>query len=168
MTKAVVPALMLLAIFFNLFGCSYRLGTTNSSQGTLHLVVRNDSLAPQLGSLVDQEIRKYLLRFGQYKIIKARKEADFFLKVTLKSYEKFPESYRAEDTLLASGFRMSIQADLELSSKHGSVLLESTSNGSSSVFREDISTLPRKKQAMQALASDLAYQVSLSLLNAAL
>jgi hypothetical protein len=144
----------LISLSFLSYGCSYKLGGLRSQEGRLHLVVQNDSLAPQLGPIVDQEIRKAFISFHQYELVNDASRADYHLLVTLKSYQSRPEIYQREDALYASGFGMKITA--------------LTTDATASVLRNDKLVMPNKDQAIHALAVDLASQVSFSLLNAAL
>lgn len=158
----------LISLSFLSCGCSYKLGGLRFQEGKLHLVVRNDSLAPQLGPLVDQEIRKAFISFHQYELVNDANSADYHLLVTLKSYQSLPESYQREDALYASGFGMKIRALMNFSSREGDKTLELTSDATASVVRNDKLLIPIKDQAIHALAVDLASQVSFSLLNATL
>ena len=148
--------------------CSYKLGNPGAFDGYLYLIVSNDSFAPQLGPLVEQQVRKKFLDSKKFMVTNSPQMADFTLEVTLKSYDTSPESFRSDDTLFASGFGMSVLADVEISSNDNSQEYNETVKGSASVTRTQVSTLPLKDQAMQSLAEDLANQVSLSLLNAGL
>ena len=158
-----------LSVLLGVFSCcSYKLGSPGAFDGYLFLIVRNDSFAPQLGPLVEQQIRKNFLDSKKFTVTNSPQKADYTLEVTLKTYDTSPESFRSDDTLFASGFGMSVLADLEISSNDNSQEYHDTVKGSASVIRTQVSTLPVKDQAMQSLAEDLANQVSLSLLSAGL
>ena len=166
MNRKLVLLSGLISFFLSFGGCSYKLGYPGTFDGYLYLIVRNDSLAPQLGPLVEQQVRKNLVNSKNFTVTNSREKADFILEIILKSYDTSPESFRSDDTLLASGFGMSVLADVEISSNDNSQEYSETVKGSASVTRTQVSTLPLKDQAMQSLAEDLANQVSLSLLNA--
>ena len=90
------------------------------------------------------------------------------LEIILKSYDTSPESFRSDDTLFASVFGMSVQADVEISSNDNSLKYRETVKGSASVARSEVERLPVKDQSLHSLAEDLANQVILSLLSAGL
>jgi hypothetical protein len=158
----------LFPLIFLSYGCSYKFGVLRSQEGRLHLVVQNDSLAPQLGPIVDQEIRKAFISFHQYELVNDASRADYHLRVILKSYQSRPESYQREDALYASGFGMQITALMSFTSKKDVSTIELTTDATASVVRNDKLVMPNKDQAIHALAIDLASQVSFSLLNATL
>ena len=168
MNRKLVLLSGLISFFLSFGGCSYKLGYPGTSDGYLYLIVRNDSLAPQLGPLVEQQVRKNLVNSKNFTVTNSREKADFILEIILKSYDTSPESFRSDDTLFASVFGMSVQADVEISSNDNSLKYRETVKGSASVARSEVERLPVKDQSLHSLAEDLANQVILSLLSAGL
>lgn len=154
-------------ILFLLLGCSYKAGSPTSEYSSLHLRVKNDSLAPLLGAKVDRELRKNLIRNGAFVLVNNQEEADAFLLITLTNYEDVTEAYNPEDTLLAAGLNLRAVAKIELLGITGQNVYEDRVKSDASVLRRESIQVPDDAMALQALAEDLAANISLSLLNQA-
>ena len=148
-------------------GCSFKMGSPISGGTHLHLRVKNDSLAPLLGSKVDRELRKTILRNSSFILVRDREEADVFLTVTLEDYSDTTEAYRPEDTLLAAGFNLQTSASIQLDEANGQRIYAESVSANSSVLRPFPTQLPDDEMALQALAESLASNISVSLLNQA-
>jgi len=152
-------------LLITLVGCSYKLGLPSNQLGSIHLTVRNDSLGAQLAPLVDIAVREEILNFSGSPIVSNRKDADTFLIVTLSGYGDTPETFRKDDTIIASSFGMHLSAEVVLKNRAGEKLYKTTVIGKSSVLRTTIDTVPNDRVAKNALAKDIASKVVLSLLN---
>ena len=154
-------------IFSLLFGCSYKAGIPSSEYSSIHLRVKNDSLAPLLGPKVDRELRKKLIPNGSFLLVNDQEDADAFLLITLINYEDVTEAYNPEDTLLAAGLNLRAVAKIELMRVSGQNFYEDRVKSDASVLRRESIQVPDDAMALQALAEDLAAKISLSLLNQA-
>jgi hypothetical protein len=83
------------------------------------------------------------------------------LRVTLIDYSKGTEIYKPTDTLLAAGFRMSVQANVSLTKRSGKVLFKDTSiTEHASVLRGNSLSVPSDRQALLGISESLGQQVS--------
>ncbi len=154
--------LNLKGLFFLLLlcGCNYK--STELGSKTVYIeVVRNQTLAPQLGAFVSNKIRAQIIRRGHFLIRSNMRECDYILQVTLNDYSKGTEIFKPNDTLLAAGFRMSVQASVSLRKRSGALILEDivlTENAS--VLRDGSLTVPSDRQALLNISESLGQQIS--------
>lgn len=138
-----------------------------SGGNSIHIRVKNDSLAPLLGPKLDRELRKNILRNSVFELVNDQDQADLYLLVTLRTYEDYSEAFQSEDTLLAAGLNLQTTARMELSDSKGINLYEDNVEADSSVLRRVSTHVPDDAMALQALAESLASKISLSLYNQA-
>mgnify|MGYP007072039097 FL=1 len=157
------------SIYFSLvtlcisFGCRYENHQAKTLNSKLLFVeiVRNDSTAPQLGSLLSSNLRKEIIRTGTFELTSAKNNADFILKVSLDKFGKNAEVYNPQDTLLASGFNADISALVTLESENGDKLInKKLIKENSSVLRESIISSPLSRQPINSLSIGLSKKIS--------
>ncbi len=100
-------------------------------------------------------------------MVNNQEDADAFLLITLTNYEDVTEAYNPEDTLLAAGLNLRAVAKIELLGITGQNVYEDRVKSDASVLRRESIQVPDDAMALQALAEDLAANISLSLLNQA-
>lgn len=145
------------------FGCRYENHQTKSLNSRILFVeiTRNDSTAPQIGSLLSSNLRKEIIRTGTFELTSAKNKADFILKVSLDNFGKSVEIYNSQDTLLASGFTADISAYVTLESKNGDKLInKKLIKENSSVLRESTISSPLSRQPMKSLSIGLSKRIS--------
>ena len=157
-------------IFFSflitlLVGCSYKLGYPSNNISSIHLRIRNNTTAPMLGPKIDRELRKRLLRSASFDFVSEHQDADSRLVVTLNNYQSKVESYQANDSLLANGYNFRVSANIKLLNDKGMVLRENMAESHSALFRPKATHLPDDSTVLQSLAENLAFDISLFLLN---
>lgn len=143
------------------------MGTPLTGGTHLYLRLKNDSLAPLLGAKVDRELRKKFIRNGAFILVNEPGQADNLLTVTLKGYSDTTEAYRPGDTLLAAGLNLRATASIKLEESGGDTIYENSVGANSSVLRPISTQVPDDAMAMQALAENLASNITVSLLNQA-
>lgn len=155
-------------VYILLSGCKYKSSNPRySGEKSVYIeVVQNHTLAPQIGSLVGHKLREHILRRGHFKISSNPKEGDFFVQITLKNYTKNSEIFNPQDTIIASGFRLNINAVVSLSNRNGKLLIDqAVVNDKVSVLRKDSLTKPLDRQALLSLSESLGSQISQLLEN---
>jgi hypothetical protein len=79
----------------------------------------------------------------------------------LKNYKQSPEIFNPQDTLLAAGFNLSIEAQFSLTNHRGKVLIEDiVLTDSASVLRNGSFSVPSGRQALLSLSESLGQQIS--------
>jgi hypothetical protein len=148
-------------VYITLSGCKYK-STDSRYSGEKNVyieIVENHTLAPQIGSLVGHKLREHILRRGHFNIVSNPKKGDFFVRIILKNYTKDSEIFDPQDTMIASGFRLNINAMVTLSNRNGKLLIEqAVVNEKVSVLRKDSLTKPLDRQAILSLS--LGRQIS--------
>ncbi|MDG1325368.1 MAG: LPS assembly lipoprotein LptE [Opitutales bacterium] len=152
-----------LVIVFLLNGCRYKSNTFkigNSRSIYVH-AVRNESLAPQLGLFLSKNIRENIVQRGHFVLTSDKSVSALILKVSLDDYRKTPEVYNPNDTFVASGFNLKINAKCSLINNRGKVLLDDVVlTDNVSVLRRSSLTKPSDRQAVQSLAESLGRQIN--------
>ena len=144
-------------------GCKYNIPESRSGNTkTIYIeAVKNFSLAPQIGPLVRHKLHEHILRRGHYEIVSNKTEGDYILKVSLKNYKKSSEIYNPQDTIIAAGFRLNINAIVTFSSRSGTILIdEAVVSENASVVRKNPLTKPMDRQALLSLSESLGSQIS--------
>jgi hypothetical protein len=157
------------SIYFSLvtlcisFGCRYENHQAKTLNSKLLFVeiVRNDSTASHLGSLLSSNLRKEIIRTGTFELTSVKNKADFILKVSLDNFDKSVEVYNSQDALLASGFTADISAYVTFKSKNGDKLInKKLIKENSSVLRESTISSPLSRQPMKSLSIGLSKKIS--------
>ena len=123
--------------------------------------VRNNSLTPQVSSILNRELRGQIIRRGYFKLIRNPRDADLILSISLNDYRKNAEVYNPQDTLLAAGFKISTQATVSLTNRKGDLLIEhEIISPAASILRKNSLSLPSERQALVALSKNLSYAIN--------
>lgn len=148
-------------LFFS--GCKYKSSDPRfSGEKSIYIeVVQNDTLAPQIGPLLAHKLREHILRRGHFYITSNPNKGDLFIQVALKNYTKSSEIFNPQDTIIAAGFRLNINAEVSLSNRNGKLLMDKALvNEKVSVLRKDSLTKPLDRQALLSLSESLGKQIS--------
>ena len=88
--------------------------------------------------------------------------SDAVLTVRLVDYERLPEVYRSDDTVLASGFRMGLfaLASLESSSEKKVFFKDRLFRSGASILRGNLTESPVSRQPMMAASRALAHEIA--------
>ncbi len=123
--------------------------------------VHNDSLAPQLGNFLNSKIREHIIRRGHFEITPDAKKSDLIMSVTLKNYKQNPEIYNPNDTLLAAGFNLLIQAEISIFNNKGEAIIDKEIlHQNASVLRASSISNPSDRQAIISLSESLGRDIS--------
>ena len=122
-------------------------------------------MAPILEPKVDRELRKKIIYNGTFTLVNQPDDADMFILVTISNYNDTSEAYRTNDSLLASGLNLGVNAQVQVRDLRDDVFKEIQVRANSSVHRPDSNRLPEESSSLQALAEELASNIHLSLLN---
>ncbi|MBT3635480.1 MAG: hypothetical protein HN531_00955 [Opitutae bacterium] len=155
---------VLLSFFGLVSSCRYQsgLGNAKGSETLFVQVVSNDTLLPQAGAIVSRTVREEFLRKGSFDLVHAPEEADLLLRVNLYEFNKSPEVFRADDTLLAAGFDMEVAASLDLySSRKKSLVMDNyVVRANASALRENLTSQPAGRQPTMAIARELGLKIA--------
>ena len=150
-------------VYISLSGCKYK-STDSRYSGEKNVyieIVENHTLAPQIGSLVGHKLREHILRRGHFNIVSNPKKGNFFVRIILKNYTKNSEIFDPHDIMIASGFRLNINALVTLSNRNVKLLIDQAEvNEKVSVLRKDSLTKPLDRQAILSLSESLGRQIS--------
>ena len=142
--------------------CRYKIVNHSDRSGKkISLEVRNDSLAQQLGGTLRRALREELLKSSLHRLTDDLQEADLRAVISLSNYSNTPESFSANDSLSAIGFRLNLNATLVLSSGGKTILKENFEVSGSTLG--DGSKEPHTRQPNVALARELARRVMFSI-----
>ena len=161
MSNPFYVTLAYISLFLN--GCNYK--NNDSRLGDLRTiyveVVQNNSLAPQIGPLLNNKIREHIIQRSHFRLSSEIKDSDLILRISLKNYKQSPEIFNPQDTLLAAGFNLSIEAQFSLTNHRGNVLIEDiVLTDSASVLRNGSFSVPSGRQALLSLSESLGQQIS--------
>ena len=158
-----IPPLASLFFLLVLSGCNYKSNDSRfgKSRGIYIDVVRNQTLAPQLGSYLSNKIRNQIIRRGHFDIKTNISESDFILSVSLTNYKQETEIYNPQDTIIAAGFKTNVQAIVSLTKSGGEVLIKDvTLTENASVLKDGSFSVPSDRQALLSLSESLGLQIS--------
>jgi len=143
-------------------GCRYQPGYPQEGKGkTLSIRVENRSLATQLGPILNRTVKDELLRSGVHDVVHASEPAFFQVRIIIEDFHKIAQAYNASDSLLASGFELSLQAKVQVYRKQKqSLLQEFTVSGRGHVMRTSSLEQPKDRQALADIARDLGSRIA--------
>ena len=156
------PFFLIFSLLF-VSGCRYK---SNDSRFQDHRVIyiqaiHNQSLAPQLGHFLNSKVREHIIRRGHFVITSDVKECDLIMSVTVNNYRQDPEIYNPEDTLLAAGFNMLIQAEISLFNRKGEVIIDKeVLYQNASVLRSSSISNTSDRQAIVSLSDSLGRDIA--------
>jgi hypothetical protein len=147
--------------------CRYQNSHSAHAPQTLFIkIVRNDSMAPQLGAFLSTNLRTEVVRRGNYKLSSRLEDADVVLNVSLLNFTNGAEVYNPKDTLLASGINLRISADISLINRDGELLMgKRTIEENSSVVKENVNTSASLRDPVFSLSIGLARKISNTIEN---
>jgi hypothetical protein len=83
------------------------------------------------------------------------------MSVTVNNYRQDPEIYNPEDTLLAAGFNLLIQAEISLFNRKGEVFIDKeVLYQNASVLRSSSISNPSDRQAIVSLSDSLGRDIA--------
>ena len=152
---------------FLLAGCNYKLGhPTKLSGSNVFVEVKNLTMAPQIGPLLNRVISEELTKAGGVKVAVNQGNADYSVIVNLVEYNKSANFFNPNDTILASGFRLNVQANIEMrSGKNDRINSEFSVLSDSMTMRENSLTQPKDRQALMELTRSLGKKIAFRLRN---
>ena len=163
MIKKFLGSGILFLITFLFCGCPYTLSENPPKGLELFVEVHNESFGLLMGPLIDQEIRKIIVKTSSYSLTSVSQTADLKLYLTVSGYSDRPESYDPDDSLLASAFAILSTVKLRWEGEAGEVLLEETLSSDASALRPISLASPVDDQTRQFLAESVAKEVYFSL-----
>lgn len=160
-----------------LSGCaSYKLGSSAEIPfETLYVEpASNDSFAPQAQAVVSAQLREAFIRDGRVKLVTTAEKADAVLSVNLTDYDRSSASRDTSDSERATGFDISIEAEVALFNQRsgeyyfeGRQLSERTNAYVRNLFTDESTSLESldafhagEREAMPRLARGLARQIA--------
>lgn len=155
------PFFLILLLFVS--GCRYK---SNDLRFKHHRIIYiqeiyNQSLAPQLGHFLNSKVREHIIKRGHFGIASDVNECDLIMSVKVKNYRQDPEIYNPEDTLLAAGFNLRIQAEISLFNRKGKVIVDKEIlYQNASVLRPSSRSNPSDRQAIVSLSDSLGRDIA--------
>jgi hypothetical protein len=145
-----------------LSSCRYQAGYPGEDDGrSISIRVENRSLAGQLGPILNRSVKDEILRIGVHHLVTETENAHSRVKITIQDYQKSAQAYNSNDSLLASGFELSVQAKVEISKtkyNHRSKVFTLFSRGH--VMRLSSLEQPKDRQALADIARDLGSRIA--------
>ncbi|MDR2435932.1 MAG: LPS assembly lipoprotein LptE [Puniceicoccales bacterium] len=157
----IVPCLLLC-------GCArYQLG--NGSELPFEKIyiapVRNDSVVPQMQTVLSAQIRQKLLRHPRVKLA-SNSEADVILTVTIVHFDQSVAATMSNDTVRAKSFTLNVRAECSLfDSRTGEYLFRGHTVGASIDSRVEGDYLRNKSQVIPQLSLKLAERIGNAVCN---
>jgi hypothetical protein len=152
-----------------LAGCaSYQLGPSNGmAAGERSVRVMpfvNTSMEPRLGDEVTQQLRKEFQRDATFTLA-STDDADIVVSGVITRYQRFEMSFAPNDVLTVRDFRLRITAQVKAYDRvSGKTLLDQPVTGNTLV-RVGSDLTSAERQALPLLASDLARNVAVLLVD---
>jgi len=159
--NALILLIWLLGVAFT-SGCRYQSGYPLEGKGkTLSIRVANRSLATQIGPILNRTVKEELLRIGVHDVVHASDPAYFQVRINIEDYHKTAQAYSSSDSLLASGFKLNLQAKVEVSRKHKDNRPQVfTLSSRGYVMRTSSLEQPKDRQALADIARDLGSRIA--------
>jgi len=161
---ALAGRLLAWGLALGLSGCaSYHLGPTNGqAAGSKSVQVNpflNETMEPQMGDDVTNQVRKQLQRNGTFHLASAN-DGDIIVSGVLVSYMRIPLAFQPTDALTVTDYSVRLIAQVTARERSsGKVLLNQTVSGTTLVIvGSDLTSAER--QARPLLAADLAKNVT--------
>ena len=160
---ALLRRLLAMGLALGLSGCAgYNLGPTNGQvAGAKSVQVNpflNETMQPQLGDDVTNQVRKQLQRNGTFHL--ANEDADIVVTGTLVSYIRIPLAFQPNDALTVTDYSIRVMAQVTAKERStGKVLLNQPVSGTTLlIVGNNLDSAER--QARPLLAADLAKNVT--------
>ncbi len=145
-----------------LSSCRYQAGYPFEAEGKkVSISVENRSLAGQFGPILNRSVKDEILRIGVHDLVMGADNAHFRVKIIIEDYQKSAQAYNANDSLLASGFELSVQAKVEIyRKKYKQPLQVFTLFSRGHVMRFSSLDQPKDRQALADIAQDLGSRIA--------
>ena len=106
--------LPLLILYFT--SCNYKSGLTKKSENyNIRLDVINNSKAIQLSPVLNRILKDEIAKYPEIKLADSKVEkSDYSVELRLDSYRLSPESYLAEDTLVANSLKANFNVRMKV------------------------------------------------------
>ena len=163
-----------------LSGCqNYQLGSSSplSFKSIYIAPVQNDSFAPQAQAQLSIQIRETFIRDGRIQVVSKPDKADVVLETTLTEYRRPASARSSTDTVEATDFDLTLEANFSLFENKTSKFLLNNARARASVntktnnpYQEASITNSdsfhlAERQAMPLLARDLAREITDQILS---
>ncbi len=160
---AFLRRLLALVLALSLSGCAgYKLGPTNGQvAGAKSVQVNpflNETMQPQLGDDVTNQVRKQIQRNGTFHL--SNDDADIIVTGVLVSYVRIPLAFQPQDALTVSDYSVRLLAQVTAKERStGKVLLSQPVSGTTLIIVGN-NLDSAERQARPLLAADLAKNVT--------
>ena len=147
-------------IIFLTTGCAYKLGSPSNMPSKFDVKVINNSLIPQLGPAVNSQIRSKMLKAGSELTAIGKSEKDFAtIRVRIFNSSNLAEIFSPHDSLLASGFKLEVSAEVTFIDRSGKTIDSQTINANSLALRPSDNAAAVRGSSITALAEGLSNEV---------
>jgi hypothetical protein len=151
-------------IVFLSAGCAYKLGLPSKMPSKFDIQVTNNSLIPQLGPAVNSQIRNKILKTGKELAGIRKSEKDSAtIRVRIFNSSDLAEIFSPNDTLLASGFKLEVSAEVTFEDRLGNTIDSQTIKANSLALRPNDNAAAVRGSSITALAEGLSNEVLLKL-----
>ena len=156
-----------LLVFFSASSCRYQVGYPLQNSGkSIFLHVENRSTAAQFGPVLNRMLKEELAQVGIYQITRSSEQAQLVVKVIIEDYHRDAKAYHSDDTLLASGFELRLQARVAVRKRKQKVELGAfTLQSQGYVMRSSALEQPKDRQALNDIARSLGSRIVSRLAN---
>jgi hypothetical protein len=143
-----------------LWGCSYKF--VGEQKQTIFLEINNHSLGLRMGPLIDREVRKALLKSANLILCEERELADLSLKIEIADHHAVPESYNAQDTVIASSFSINSSFSITWQDRYGKTIFSEQHSANVSALSQNAQARPSDQQSRATLATQIASAIYMS------
>ena len=158
---------LVLLVFFSAYSCRYQAGYPLENSGkSIFLHVENRSTSAQFGPILNRMIKEELAEIGIIQVTRSPKQSQLVVKVIIEDYHRDTKAYNSDDTLLASGFELRIQARVEVRRRKQKVELGAfTLQSHGYAMRANALEQPKDRQALNDIARNLGSRIVSRLAN---
>ena len=111
-------------------------------------------------------LKEELAQVGIYQVTRSSKQAQLVVKVIIEDYHRDAKAYHSDDTLLASGFELRLQARVAVRKRKQKVELGAfTLQSQGYVMRSSALEQPKDRQALNDVARSLGSRIVSRLAN---
>lgn len=156
-----------LLVFFAYSSCRYQVGYPLENSGKrIFLNVENRSTAAQFGPILNRMLKEELAQVGVFQVTRSPKKSQLVVKVIIEDYYRDAKAFNSDDTLLASGFELRLQARVEVRKRKQNVELGSfTLQSQGYAMRASTLDQPKDRQALNEIARILGFRIVSRLAN---
>jgi hypothetical protein len=140
------------------------MGLPSKMPSKFDIQVSNDSLIPQLGPVVNSQIRSKILKTGiELSGIGKNDKDSATIRVRIFNSSEFAEIFSPNDSLLASGFKLGVSAEITFENRLGKTIDSQIIHADSLALRPHENAAPVRGGSVTALAERLSNEVLLKL-----